>query len=222
MNYLGRLGLSWLSGLTVFLGGPSGVLAQISPALVNFSAGGPWSTPVNTAQSVCVHDHHDQPYQFTSSWCTNNIGITVYRFWREQTGIRDVTKYRTRTIQEPYTAYRQERVCEFGSCYYRQVPYTEYRTRTIQEPYVVQEPIYQDFSEELGIEQIEFPSPNGSIFYNGGGVSPELAGFLSGLNDANYTVRLWRRGGTVISYEIGRGTVRAWKSVYTPSQVNPQ
>lgn len=189
--------------------------AQIQPALVSESWDGKWSTLIPSSGASCVHDRHDQPYNLVSSWCSKSIGISAVRYWSEQTGTRTVTKYRTKKIQESYVTYVQrEPSCNTQKCKNDVVAVTQYRDREIREPYTDYEPVYTDYNESYTISKIEFPSPQGLMVYDGTVVEPELAQMLRSLPDSNYTVRLVTNQGKYFSYEIGRETIRAWKTIY--------
>ncbi len=77
------------------------------------------------------------------------------------------------------------------------------------------EPIYGRFCEEQAPQAIRFAINGQQYTYENGVVSPELATALRNAPPENLTIRLvWRNGGPT-DVAIGRGTVEAWKTVFS-------
>jgi hypothetical protein len=83
--------------------------------------------------------------------------------------------------------------------------------------YPVQEPIYKTFRTDRSPQKILFAINRQRYTYERGAVSPELAAALSQAPDGNVRIRLEWDNGDTTDMEIGRETVKAWKTVFKPN-----
>lgn len=191
--------------------------AQVPTPLQNRDFGGPWSVVTNTQGQLCVADRHNRPIDFNSTWCSNYIGVEAVKHWKEQTGVRSVTKSR----QVPRTVYihnGNHRWSHHRSDHVFPHPQTHIVYDTIY--YTEDEPVYTSFSKRYNIQAIQFGA--GKYVYSGGEVSPELKAFLSSRPAEKIGVQLITQEGETWNYEIGKNTVKGWKKIYSSPNMLPE
>ncbi|BCL33963.1 hypothetical protein [Nostoc sp. MS1] len=185
--------------------------AQVSPPLQSQELQGHWSQVINTQGKSCVADHHDQPIDFQSTWCSDFIGLEAVKHWQEKTGTRWVTKFK----KVPRTNRHEEQDRRDRHSHHRQRN-TDYQTIS----YTAEEPIYTSFTKKYNIQEIQFDA--GKYVYRGGEVPLELKEFLSSLPEKNIWVHLITTEGENWDYEIGKNTVKAWKQIYSINNILPK
>lgn len=78
-------------------------------------------------------------------------------------------------------------------------------------------PIYQEYAIERVPDSINL-AINGKIYtYESGPVSPELAAALATAPPGKVKIRLLWKDGDIKDTEIGKDTVNAWRTVFSPS-----
>lgn len=78
-----------------------------------------------------------------------------------------------------------------------------------------EEPIYRRSCENQSPKAIRFAINSQQYTYENGVVSPELAAALTNAPLANQTIRLVWDNGATTDIAIGKGTVEAWKTVFS-------
>ena len=170
---------------------------QSAPITENFKIA--WSQVVEDPfDGTVVYDKHfANEFAFISSWSKQGIRAT----YTQKRSI--LTGYRTTWVTE----WVPERDCKHkrnNNCNHKQK----------LKRYSTQEPVYEVFYSDRIPRKILFAIAGNIYTYESGLISPELASALSTAPDQNMRVRLeWQDDG-VIDMEIGKGTVKAWKTVF--------
>lgn len=163
-----------------------------------------WSQVVEDPfDGTVVYDkHYTNNFTFVSSWSNQGIRAT---YTQKDTIL---TGYRT-TWQSQLVSHR--------SCHY------DYRARHRDhdckphqhlESHPTQEPVYQTFRTDRIPRKILF-AINGQLYtYESGAVPAELAAALSQAPEQNMRIRLEWDNGDTTDMEIGKGTVKAWKTIF--------
>lgn len=143
-------------------------------------------------EGMIVFDRHFDDwdgFEFVTSWSRQAIRATYT--WTTQTLVGYRTVWKTRQV-------------------YRNGQYHS-------ETYPEQEPIYDAHTHERHPRAIMF-SLNGEVFtYTDGQVPQDLATALATAPEGKQLIRLVWEDGTTTDMPIGRKTVAAWKTIFTPS-----
>lgn len=150
-----------------------------------------WSTVIDDPfDGKVVYDKHYDPggsFTFVSRWSPQGIQATYTQYFSEIAGYRTV--WRKKWITE-----RNKK---------REISYPE------------QEPIYRRYGRDRSPQSIKF-AVNGQIYsYENGAVAPELAAALANAPAGNMRIRLMWEDGSSHDMEIGKGTVAAWRTVFS-------
>lgn len=181
-------------GLGFILSSASPALA-VKPASVRAGDNIAWSKVVeNPFDGRIVYDrNYKDDFVFVSSWSRKGIGVTY-------TQIRSVL-----------VGYNYRPGFEYG---YGYGYYPRYRRRGAGLFFSQPEPIYQRHLVENVPDSISL-SINGKVYtYEAGPVSSELAAALVSAPLENVLIRLSWQDGTTRDTEIGKDTVRAWKTIF--------
>lgn len=189
-------GLLLAAGITL---SASTTAEAVAPVVTNLTTDVEWSKVMNDPfDGAVVYDKNFDPkgnFEFISRWSPQGIQATYRSFYTELVGYQTFwAAPRIRTRSGRYRAYA----------------YPEY------------DPVYRRFGVERTPIAIKF-AINGQVYtYEQGAVSPELASALATAPDANMTIRLMWQDGGATDIAIGRGTVAAWKTIFSPTPRPPQ
>jgi len=148
--------------------------------------------------TVVYDKHFTYELSFVSSWSKQGIRATYTQKRSILTGYR--TTWVTQWVSDYYGCKHR------SSCKHRQK----------LEHYPTQEPLYQTFYTELIPRRILFAIAGKIYTYESGSVSPELALALSNApTTENLRIRLEWRDGKTTDVEIGKGTVKAWRTIFS-------
>ncbi|SRR5579883_658310 len=85
------------------------------------------------------------------------------------------------------------------------------------DPFLDETPIYRQYAVDSAPDSISL-AINGKIYtYESGPVSPDLAAALASAPSGKVPIRLVWRDGRTKDTEIGKDTVKAWKTIFQPS-----
>lgn len=147
--------------------------------------------------TVMYDKHFANEFAFISSWSKQGIRATYTQKEFILTGYR--TTWRTRWVPDYACKYENNNDC---------------KDKQKMESYSTQDPVYKVFYSDRIPRKILFAIADELYTYESGLVSPELASALSTAPAQNMRVRLeWQDEGTT-DMEIGKGTVKAWKTVF--------
>lgn len=169
---------------------PIPAVVAVQPVAISGSARVEWSKAVEDPfDGKIVYDKNfASDFEFVSSWSKNEIRATYIQFRSEFVGYRTI--WRTHT-------------------------YYDKRGKKRYEHYPDQEPIYRRYSVKQTPKAIKF-AINGQIYtYEEGAVPPELAAALASAPPKNMVIRLIWGDGRIQDMEIGRGTVEAWRTIFS-------
>ena len=170
---------------------------QSAPITENFKIA--WSQVVEDPfDGTVVYDKHSaNEFTFVSSWSKQGIRATYTQKRSILTGYR--TTWATRWAPDYACKHEGNNDCKH---------------KQKLESYSTQEPVYKAIYSDRIPRKILFAIAGKIHTYESGLVSPELASALSTAPDQNMRVRLeWQDDGTT-DMEIGKGTVKAWKTVF--------
>jgi hypothetical protein len=164
-----------------------------------------WSQVVeDTFDGTVVYDrHYTNDFTFVSSWSKQGIRATYIQKNTVLTGYR--TTWQSRWVsdgncRDNYHKRRRDRKC---------------KPRQHLESYPTQEPVYQTFRTDRIPRSILFAIAGKIYTYESGSVASELASALSAAPDENMRIRLEWQDGRTTDLEIGKGTVRAWRTIFS-------
>jgi len=164
----------------------------VEPAPVRGNARVEWSKVVsNPFDGQVVYDKHfkNGEFDFITSWSSAEIRATFTRYWQEVVGYR--TEWRNRT-------------------------YYDYKGRKRTRSFPERVPVYQQYQKDFAIASMLIAIDGDVYEYTGGAVSPELANALATApTDKNIPVRIVFIDGSTEDMEIGKGTVSAWKRLFS-------
>ncbi len=205
---LAGLGLS----LAFVLSTPSAIVA-VQSAPIQENSNVRWSQVVDDPfDGIVVYDKHfTDSFTFVSSWSKQGIRATYTQ---------------KATVLVGYQTTWQSQWVSNGDCEHHdshkhpnrdQHQKSDCKPAQHLESYPAQEPVYQTFRTDHIPQKIWF-AINGRIYtYESGAVSPELAAALSQAPDENMRIRLEWNNGSTTDMEIGKGMVKAWKTIFKPS-----
>jgi hypothetical protein len=179
-------------GLGLILSSAAPALA-VQPASVRASDDVAWSKVVeNPFDGKIVYDrNYKDDFVFVSSWSRKGIGITY-------TQVRSVL-----------VGYDYRPDFEYGIGFS-----PRYRRRGLGLFFSHQAPVYQRYVIDNVPDSISL-AINGNVYtYESGPVAPELAAALASAPIENVKIRLNWKDGTTRDTEIGKETVRAWKTIF--------
>lgn len=185
----------WGLGLGFVLGAATPALA-VPPATVDAGDNVAWSKVVeNPFDGKIVYDrNYKSGFVFVSSWSKNGIGVTYNRIGARLIGYDAGFGY----SGFGFGHYRRGLGFGLGLSSGADPVYRYYRTESVPD------------SISLAIA--------GKIYtYTGGAVSPELAAALATAPPGNIALRLIWEDGKTKDTEIGKETVKAWKTIFQPS-----
>ncbi|XHX76930.1 MAG: hypothetical protein RBJ76_21190 [Stenomitos frigidus ULC029] len=183
------LGLS----LTVSTAAPA---LAVAPAAVDAGDNVAWSKVVeNPFDGKIVYDrNYKSGFVFVSSWSKNGIGVTYNRIGSRLIGYSTGVGY-----------------SGFGFGHYRRGLGLGLGL------FSGADPVYNYYLTESVPDSISL-AIGGKIYnYTDGPVSPELAAALANAPSGNIAIRLLWNDGRTKDTEIGKDTVKAWKTVFQPS-----
>jgi hypothetical protein len=192
-------------GLAVTLGMAATAFAvQSAPITENSKV--KWSQIIaDPFDGTVVYDKHfTNEFAFVSSWSTHGIRATYTQKKSVLTGYR--TTWATQSVPNYDCQPKKHHHCKH---------------QQELETYPTQEPVYEVFYTNYIPQKILFAIAGKLYTYESGTVSPELASALSTAPDENMRIRLEWQNGDTTDLEIGKGTVRAWKTVFK-TQKQPQ
>lgn len=186
-------------GLGFFVSTVSPGLAM-SPAPIDASDNVAWSKVVeNPFDGRIVYDrNYKAGFVFVSSWSKNGIGITY-----NQIGSRLVG------YEAGFGHYR--RGFGFGFGHHRSFDLGLFSDA---------DPVYQSYITESVPDSISLAIAGKIYTYTGGSVSSELATALANAPLGKIMIRLVWNDGKTKDTEIGKDTVKAWKTVFQPASAN--
>ncbi|MGI0486771.1 hypothetical protein ACN4EK_15125 [Pantanalinema rosaneae CENA516] len=181
----------------LFIGSASPTLA-LQPASVRANDDVAWSTVVNNPfDGPIVYDrNYKNDFVFVSSWSRQGIGVTYTR----------VNSVLVGYDYSPGLGYG------FGFDYF-----PRYRRGGLGLGLLFGQrtPVYRRYITDNVPDSISL-AINGKVYtYEEGPVSPELAAALANAPPQNVMVRLRWKDGTIRDTEIGKDTVRAWKTIFS-------
>ncbi|MGV0027747.1 hypothetical protein [Phormidesmis priestleyi] len=147
--------------------------------------------------TVVYDKHFTSELAFVSSWSKQGIRATYTQ---------------KRSI---LTGYRTTWVTEWVSDYYDCKHKSSCKHRQRLESYPTQVPVYETFYTDLIPHRILFAIAGKIYTYESGSVSPELALALSTAPNENMRIRLAWEDGKTTDVEIGKGTVEAWRTIFS-------
>ncbi|HIK15338.1 MAG TPA: hypothetical protein IGS53_08655 [Leptolyngbyaceae cyanobacterium M33_DOE_097] len=175
-------------GFSFFLVGSAAPTLAVQPASVRANDDVAWSEVVdNPFDGLIVYDrNYKDDFVFVSSWSRQGIGVTYTR------------------INSVLAGY------DYGSSFGYGFGYDSFsRYRFTQRTPIYQRYVIDDVPDSISL------AINGNIYtYESGPVSPELAAALASAPIENVKIRLRWKDGTVRDTEIGRNTVRAWRTIF--------
>ncbi len=161
----------------------------------------------NTEWSKVVQDPFDGPIVYDRNYDTGG-SFAFVSSWSKQ-GIRATyTDCRTDLIgyapvwRRPWGLGLGFGGC-FGGCYWGGFSFP------------TEEPIYRRSCEAQSPKAIRFAINGQQYTYENGVVSPELAAALKNAPPGNLTIRLVWDNGATTDMAIGKGTVEAWKTIFS-------
>lgn len=163
-----------------------------------------WSQVVQDPfDGIVVYDKHfTYELSFVSSWSKQGIRTTYTQKRSILTGYR--TTWVTEWVSDYYDCkHKKER--EKDDCKHKQR----------LEHYPTQVPVYETFYTDLIPRRILFAIAGKIYTYESGSVSPELALALSTAPTENMRIRLEWQDGKTTDAEIGKGTVKAWRTIFS-------
>jgi hypothetical protein len=196
------LGLSF----ALIISNPAAILA-IQSAPIQENSDVKWSQVVEDAfDGTIVYDRHfTDRFTFVSSWSKQGIRATYTQ--------KD-------TVLLGYETIWESRWVSDGECDHPKKPDRDddCKPRQRLESYPVQKPIYKTFRTDRVPRKILF-AINGQLYtYENGNVSAKLASALSQAPDEAMRIRLEWDNGETTDMDIGKGTVRAWKTIFKPNR----
>lgn len=182
-------------GCSVFLIGFASPAFALQPASVRANDDVAWSKVVeNPFDGQIVYDrNYKDDFVFVSSWSRQRIGVTYTQVnsvllgydYGSSVGYSDFSKYRRRGLG-----------LGLGFLFGQRSP-------------IYRRDVTDNVPDSISL------AINGNVYtYEDGPVSPELAAALASAPPQNIKVRLKWKDGTVRDTEIGRDTVRAWKTIF--------
>lgn len=182
-------------GFSFFLIGSACPSLALQPASVRATDDVEWSKVIeNPFDGRIVYDrNYKDDFVFVSSWSKQGIGVTY-------------TQAKSILVGYDYGP-------SFGYGFgYDYSP--RYRRRGLGLLLRQRVPVYQRYSTDSVPDSVSL-AINGTVYtYESGPVSLELAAVLANAPLENIMVRLRWKDGTVRDSEIGKDTVRAWKTIF--------
>lgn len=177
----------------------------VTPASVNANDNIAWSKVVeNPFDGKIIYDrNYKSDFVLVTSWSKNGIGATY-------------TQVRAAVINYGYRSSYHRRGFRFGGFggfggFGRSGRFGGFGE------FFNDEPVYQRFTTENVPDSINL-AINGKVYtYQNGPVSPEIAAALANAPPENVKIRLIWQDGRTKDTEIGKDTVRAWRTVFSPS-----
>ncbi len=171
----------------------------VTPAPVSFSDNVAWSRVVeNPFDGKVIYDrNYKSDFVLVTSWSKNGIGATY-------------TQVRAAVIDYGYHHRRGFRLGGFGG-FGRSGRFDGFGE------FFNDEPVYQRFATENVPDSINLAIDGKVYTYQNGPVTPALAAVLASAPLENVKIRLVWQDGRTKDTEIGKDTVRAWRTVFSPS-----
>ncbi|MBW4538865.1 MAG: hypothetical protein KME43_06910 [Myxacorys chilensis ATA2-1-KO14] len=194
-----KLLLKFGIGLVLSLNVTPATLAAVQSAPVQEDSPVAWSQVINDPfdGSVVYDKHFTNRFAFISSWSKQGIRATYVK--KDSILIGYETVWETRWVPDAYCDRRKSNRC---------------KSRKRQESYPTQRAVYREVRTDLTPRRILLAVRGQVYTYESGSVSPDLAMALSNAPDENTRIRLeWENGGTS-DIEIGKGTVKAWRTIF--------
>ncbi|MBW4421108.1 MAG: hypothetical protein KME13_18035 [Myxacorys californica WJT36-NPBG1] len=152
--------------------------------------------------AVVYDKHFANNFTFVSSWSKQGIRATYTQKKSILTGYR--TAWVTQWVPE-YNCKRKTERKKDDDCKHKQR----------LESYPTQEPVFQTFYTDHVPRTILFAIAGKIYTYESGSVAPELASALPAAPNENMRIRLEWQDGRTTDMEIGKGTVRAWRTIFS-------
>jgi hypothetical protein len=167
----------------------------VTPASVDAGDNVAWSKVVeNPFDGKVVYDrNYKSGFVFVSSWSKNGIGVTYNRIGSRLIGYNAGVGY------SGFGFGRYRKGFGLGLGLFSDV-----------------EPIYNYYLTESVPDSISLAIAGKIYTYTDGPVSPELATALANAPSGNIAIRLIWDDGKTKDTEIGKETVKAWKTVFQP------
>lgn len=186
-------------GCSFLLIGSASPASALQPASVRAGDDVAWSKVVeNPFDGRIVYDrNYKNDFVFVSSWSRQGIGVTYTQ------------------VNSVLVGYDSSPGFEYGFGY----GLSRHRRRGLGLGLLLGQrmPIYQRYVTDNVPDSLSL-AINGNVYtYEDGPVSPELAAALASAPPTNIMVRLKWQDGTIRDTEIGRDTVRAWKTIFGES-----
>lgn len=168
----------------------------VAPASVDAGDNVAWSKVVeNPFDGKVVYDrNYKSGFVFVSSWSKNGIGVTYNRIGSRFIG------YDTGFGYSGFGFGRYRKGFGLGLGLFSDV-----------------EPVYNYYLTESVPNSLSLAISGKIYTYTDGPVSPELAAALANAPSGNIAIRLIWDDGRTKDTEIGKDTVKAWKTVFQPS-----
>ena len=178
----------------------------LPPATVTEDSNVKWSEVVTDSfDGTLVYDkHYMDDFAFVSSWSRQGIRAAYIEKSRILTG------YQTRQVERSVPHESCDRDDHHDHTKKRRKCVRWETTKTE----ITQKPVYKDLRNTYVPKKILFAIAGKIYTYESGPVSPEIAAALSSAPDQNMRIRLEWDTDRTIDMEIGKGTVRAWKTIF--------
>jgi hypothetical protein len=185
-------------GLGLIVSSATPALA-VPPATVEAGDRVAWSKVVeNPFDGKIVYDrNYKSGFVFVSSWSKNGIGVTYNRIGSKLIGYEAGFGY---SGLGGFGLGHHRRGFGFGLGLFSDA-----------------DPVYRYYITESVPDSISLAIAGKLYTYTGGPVSPELATALANAPPGNIALRLIWQDGRTKDTEIGKDTVKAWKTIFQPS-----
>lgn len=171
----------------------------VQPSTVAEDAKINWSQVIDDPfDGKVVYDkHYTDAFSFVSSWSLQEIRATYTEKKSVLVGYR--TNWQTRWVRDDDCKHEKRSDCRDGQR---------------RERYSTREPIYRTDRTDRTPQKILFAIAGNRYTYENGAVSPELAAALAQAPEENMRIRLVWEDGKTTDTIIGKGTVKAWKTIF--------
>ncbi len=163
----------------------------VEPATIDEKSRVNWSSPINDEfDGLVVYDKHSvDGNTIVSSWSKQAIQLTVSEELSEVTGYRRVPSSK---ISKDTKTSKDTDNCTWD-----------------------EEPIYTKYTQNYRVSNFIISLNNRLYKYDQGSVPLQLAQALANAPiDKNVRIRILTDNGFTVDYEIGAGTVKAWRQIF--------